>query len=66
MSLSPAQFERESGYRLAVSVINNLRVKGLLTEAECRKAKERFREKFSPVWGHYPDGAKPSSYHELP
>ena len=66
MNLSSAQFERESGYRLAVSVIKNLRAKGLLTEAEYRKAKERIGDKYNPIWGHYPDAAKPSSYHELP
>ncbi len=57
MKLSREQFERESGYRLALAVAKALLTKGLLTKDEYQKANDRFIEKYRPVWGHLPDVA---------
>ena len=66
MNLTPAQYERESRYRLSRALIQSFRDKGLLTEAEYRQAQERLRESCDPIWSHYPDVTKSLSYRELP
>ena len=55
MKLSREQFERETSYRLALSIAKALLGKGLLTKEEYRRADEGFVKKYRPVWGHLPD-----------
>ena len=55
MTLTIEQFDREGNYRFALHVMKTLYRKGLLNENEFRKANQRLIEKYTPVWGHYPD-----------
>ena len=55
MKLTPAQFEREAGYRLSLAVMDALQEKGLITQEECRRIEPILAQKFSPVWAGYPD-----------
>ena len=54
MKLTREQFEREGNYRVAMNVMKTLLLRGLLNEAEFRKANQRLIEKYDPVWGQYP------------
>jgi len=53
--LTKEQFERECGYRLALSIMNSLREKGLITSKEYGHIEPILAQKFSPVWGGFPD-----------
>ena len=65
MNLTPTQYERESRYRLAFSMIQSFFAKGLLTKAEYQQAQERLLDQYNPIWSHYPDATKSLSYREL-
>ena len=58
MKLTPAQFEREAGYRLSLAVMGALHEKGLITQEEYRRTEPILAQKFSPVWAGYPDVIK--------
>jgi len=49
-TLTQEQFERETGYRIAQSIMRNLRAQGLLTDREYGQIEPILAEKFSPVW----------------
>ena len=51
MKLTAKQFDREIGYRTALSVMKNLRAKELLTDKEYGQIEPILARKFSPVWG---------------
>ena len=53
--LTKEQFDRECGYRLALSIMNSLREKGLITSKEYGHIEQILAQKFSPGWGGYPD-----------
>ena len=55
MKLTKEQFEREGNYRLAIAIMQTLLGKGLLTDDEYHRAKDRLVERYKPVWGHLPD-----------
>ena len=48
--LTKEQFDRECGYRAALSIMDTLRDKGLLTSKECGQIEPILTQKFSPVW----------------
>lgn len=52
--LTKEQFDRECGYRLALSIMNSLREKGLITSKEYGHIEPILAQKFSPVWGGLP------------
>ena len=58
MKLTPAQFEQEAGYRFSLAVMGALQEKGLITQEEYRRIEPILAQKFSPVWGGYPDVIK--------
>ena len=58
MKLTPAQFDREAGYRFSLAVMGALQEKGLITQEEYRRIKPILAQKFSPVWAGYPDVIK--------
>lgn len=49
-TLTQEQFDRETGYRTAQSIMRNLRAQGLLTDREYGQIEPILAEKFSPVW----------------
>ena len=49
-TLTQEQFERETGYRTAQSIMRNLRAQGLLTDREYRQAELILVQKVPPVW----------------
>ena len=55
MKLTPAQFNREAGYRFSLAVMGALDEKGLITQEEYRRIEPILAQKFSPVWAGYPD-----------
>lgn len=55
MKLTPAQFDREAGYRFSLAVMGALQEKGLITQEEYRRIEPILAQKFSPVWAGYPD-----------
>ena len=58
MQLTPAQFDRQAGYRLSLAVMGALQEKGLITQEEYRRIEPILVQKFSPVWAGYPDVIK--------
>ena len=58
MKLTPAQFDREAGYRFSLAVMGMLQEKGLITKEEYRRIEPILAQKFSPVWAGYPDVIK--------
>ena len=55
MKLTPAQFDREAGYRFSLAVMGALLEKGLITQEEYRRIEPILAQKISPVWAGYPD-----------
>ena len=55
MKLTPAQFDRETGYRFSLAVMDRMLEKGLITQEEYRRIEPILAQKFSPVWAGYPD-----------
>jgi len=53
--LTKEQFDRECGYRLALSMVNSLREKEMITAKEYGHIASILKQKFSPVWGGLPD-----------
>lgn len=53
--LSSEQFDRESGYRMALSIMKGWLQRGLLTRREYGQIEQILSEKFSPIWGRLPD-----------
>ena len=49
-TLTQRQFDRELGYRAALSVMRNLHAQGLLTDKEYGQIEPILKGKFSPVW----------------
>lgn len=56
--LTKDQFDRECGYRAAVSVMVALRERGLLTPKEYGQIEPILAQKFSPVWADLSDVLK--------
>lgn len=55
MKLTQEQFDRECGYRLALSIIGRLVEGSLLTPKEYGRIEPILTQKFSPVWAGYPN-----------
>ena len=55
MKLTQEQFDRECGYRLAISIMERLMEDGLLTPKEYGRIEPILTQKFSPVWAGYPN-----------
>ncbi|MBQ8619935.1 MAG: hypothetical protein IJ418_20840 [Clostridia bacterium] len=53
--LTKEQFERECGYRVALSIMGNLHTQGLLTDKEYGKIEPILVRKYSPVWAGLSD-----------
>lgn len=53
--LTKEQFDRECGYRVALSIMNSLREKDLITAKEYGHIASILKQKFSPIWGGLPD-----------
>ena len=49
------QFQRESDYRVAMSIMRTLLNRGLITTEDFKKAKARLLKIYDPLWGHFPD-----------
>lgn len=49
-TLTKEQFDRETGYRTAQSIMRNLHAQGLLTDREYRQAELILVQKVPPVW----------------
>ena len=48
--LTKEQFDREAGYRVAMSIMRNLHAQGLLTDKEYGHIEPILAKKFTPVW----------------
>ena len=48
--LTKEQFDREAGYRVAMSIMGKLHAQGLLTDKEYGHIEPILAKKFSPVW----------------
>ena len=59
--LTKEQFDREAGYRTALSIMRNLHAQGLLTDKEYGQIEPILRQKFSPVWAGLSDVLKDKS-----
>lgn len=53
--LSPEQFARESGYRMALAVMGKSLRENMLTRSEYRQIKQILADYFSPIWGNLTD-----------
>lgn len=53
--LTKEQFDRECGYRLALSIMGTLRENGLITSKEYGQIEPILARKFSPVWAGLSD-----------
>ena len=53
--LTKEQFDRECGYRTALSIMENLYAHGLLTDKEYGQIEPFLARKFSPVWADLSD-----------
>lgn len=53
--LTEEQFDRECGYRVALSIIGMLRENGLITTKEYGQIEPILARKFSPVWAGLSD-----------
>lgn len=53
--LTKEQFDRECGYRAALSIMDALRGKGLITTREYGQIEPILAQKFSPVWADLSD-----------
>lgn len=53
--LTKEQFDRECGYRAALSIMEALRGKGLITTREYGQIEPILAQKFSPVWADLSD-----------
>lgn len=49
------QFQRESGFRLAIAVLKGMLRKGILTSTEFEKAQKRLISRFNPPYGGMTD-----------
>ena len=54
-SLTKEQFDRECGYRTALSIMGTLRENGLITAKEYGQIEPILAQKFSPVWAGLSD-----------
>ena len=59
--LTQEQFERESGFRLSLSIMNCLMEANLLTQKEYGQIERILARKFSPVWAGLSDRIKDKS-----
>lgn len=55
MKLTQDQYDRESHFLIALSILHTLEQRGLLSQREFREATEMLLSRTNPVWGHYPD-----------
>ena len=53
--LTKEQFDRECGYRVALSIMGTLRENGLITSKEYGQIELILARKFSPVWAGLSD-----------
>lgn len=53
--LTKEQFDRECGYRTALSIMGNLHAQGLLTDKEYGQIEPFLARKLSPVWADLSD-----------
>lgn len=51
MPMTKEQFDRETNYRAAISMIRGLLIKGLITRREYVRIDTILARKLSPVWG---------------
>lgn len=51
--MTAEQFDRESSYRAALSILKDWQNKGLVTDKEYVKIDTMLARKFSPVWGSF-------------
>lgn len=58
IKLTPEQFDREAGYHFSLAVMGALKEKGLITQEEYRRIEPILAQKFSSLWGGYPDVIK--------
>lgn len=56
--LTKEQFDRECSYRVALSIMDDLRDKGLITTREYGQIEPILAQKFSPVWADLSDVLK--------
>ena len=49
------QFNRESGFRLALAIIKEMLRKGILTTGDYEKAKKKLIRRFNPPYGGMTD-----------
>ena len=61
VSLTKEQFDREEGYRVAMSIMGNLHAQGLLTDKEYGHIQPILAKKFSSVWAGLSDVLKDKS-----
>ena len=59
--LTQEQFERETGFRFSLSIMNRLMEESLLTQKEYGQIERILSRKFSPVWAGLPDIIKDKS-----
>ena len=59
--LTQEQFDREAGFRLSLSIVNQLMEENLLTQKEYGQIERILVRKFSPVWAGLPDIIKDKS-----
>ena len=59
--LTQEQFDRETGFRLSLSIMNRLMEENLLTQKEYGQIERILARKFSPVWTGLPDIIKDKS-----
>ena len=53
--LTEEQFDRETKYRVALSLMGDLHARGLLTDKEYGQIEPILARKFSPVWAGLSD-----------
>ena len=58
VTLTKEQFDRECSYRTALSIMDALREKGLITSKEFGQIEPILAQKFSPVWADLSDVMK--------
>lgn len=51
--LTSEQLQRETGYRLGLSISRKMHEQGLLTTPEFRRFEQLLAKKFSPIWGAF-------------
>lgn len=51
--LTSDQLQRETGYRLGLSISRKMHEQGLLTTPELRRFEQLLAKRFSPIWGAF-------------